>query len=109
MRPRTPDNIVTRVDAVELCRIFNEGEYVERVERGELRMIVKNTRISPMTYIQNWMPGTESQELHFLDADDNLVAKAHRFLRPDGKLAADPKRVYSQGKWYGLRSPDPTA
>jgi hypothetical protein len=101
------------VDAVELCRIFNEGGYVEKAERGELRMIVKKTRISLMTYIRNWMPGTESQELEFRDADDNVVAKAHRFLRPDGKLAAsgmiDPKRVYSQGKWYGLQSPDPAA
>jgi hypothetical protein len=95
MKPRVPENIVTRVDPAELCRIFNEGRYVERVERGELRMIVKKTRIAQMTHIRNWIPGTESQELHFLDADNNVVAKAHRFLRPDGKLAAsgmvDPK------------------
>lgn len=101
------------MDAVELCRIFNEGGYVEKAERGELRMIVKKSRISAWTHIRNWMPGTESQELEFRDADDNVVAKGHRFLRPDGKLAAsgmiDPKRVYSQGKWYGLRSPDPAA
>ena len=74
-------------------------------------MVVKKTGIAQMTYIKNWIPGTQSQELHFLDADNNLVAKAHRFLRPDGKLAAsgmvDPKRVFSAGKWYGLASPNP--
>ena len=63
-----------------------------------------------MTYIKNWMPGTESQEIHFIDADNNVVAKAHRFMRPDGKLAAsgmiDPKRVFSDGKLYGLSSPE---
>ena len=74
-------------------------------------MVVKKTRVTQMIYIRNWIPGTESQEIHFLDANDNVVAKAHRFLRPDGKLAAsgmiDPKRVFSEGKWYALVSPDP--
>jgi hypothetical protein len=113
MKTKGPDNIVTRVDAVELCRIFNEGQYVEKAARGELQMIVKKSRDAQMTFIRNWVPGTQSQEVHFLDADNNLVAKAHRFLRPDGTLAAsgmvDPKRVFSDGKWYGLVSPDPDA
>jgi hypothetical protein len=96
-----------------LCQIFNNGQYVERAGRGELTIVVKKTRIAQMTHIRNWTPGTQSQELHFLDADNNVVAKAHRFLRPDGNLAAsgmiDPKRVFSEGKWYGLVSPDPDA
>jgi hypothetical protein len=72
-------------------------------------MEIKKSRVSAMTEIQNWVPGTESQEVHFFDGDNNLVAKAHRFLRPDGRLAAsglvDPKRVFKDGKWFGLVSP----
>jgi hypothetical protein len=44
------------VDAVELCRIFNEGGYVQKAERGKL-------------------------------ASSGMI---------------DPKRVFSEGKWYGL-------
>jgi hypothetical protein len=113
MKQQLPDPIVTRVDARELRRIFNEGHYVEKAERGEVRMVVKKTRVTQMTYIRNWMPGTESQEIHFLDADNDLVVKALRFLRPDGRLAAsgmvDPKRALSEGILYGLVSSDADA
>lgn len=91
--------------------MFNEGRYAERAEPGgDLRMIVKKSRITEMTYIRNWVVGTESQEVHFLDQNDNVVAKAHRFLRPDGLLAAsgkiDPKRLFENGKWYALTNPE---
>jgi len=60
---------------IELRRIFNEDRFVERAERGELRMIVKKTRAARMTEIRNWVEGAESQEIHFLDARNNMVAK----------------------------------
>jgi hypothetical protein len=110
-RHRSPDNSVIHLDAPALCKLFNEGGFLEKVESGELRMIVKKTRITLMTFIRNWVPGTESQEIHLLDIHGNLIVKAHRFLRPDGKLAAsgmlDPKRILIEGKIYGLKGPEP--
>jgi hypothetical protein len=46
-------------------------------------------------------------EIHnYLDRDGNLVCKTHRYLRPDGSLAAsgkeDPKRVLRDGAIYIL-------
>jgi hypothetical protein len=108
---RSPDNIVTRLDHPELCKLFNDGGFLEKVASGELTLIVKKSRITKMTDIRNWIPGTESQEVHLVDANNNLVVKAHRFLRPDGQLAAsgmlDPKRVFVGGKFYALKSPEP--
>jgi hypothetical protein len=105
-----PPNIVQRVTSAELCRIFNEERYAERVEEGELTLVVKKSRITKMQEIRDWIPHTESQEIHILDKDNNLLVKAHRFLRPDGKLAAsgliDPKRIFLNGKLYGLASPE---
>jgi hypothetical protein len=92
--------------------MFNEGQYTERAATGELKLIVKKSRVTQRTEIRNWVPGTESQELHFLDQSGELLVKAHRFLRPDGELAAsglvDPKRIYQDGQWYGLESPEPS-
>ena len=109
-RHQSPNNIVVHLDAPALCKLFNEGGFLEKVESGELRMIVKKTRITQMTHIRNWVPGTESQEIHLLDTDDNVIVKAHRFLKPDGKLAAsgmlDPKRIFIEGKIYGLKGPE---
>src|SRR5579863_3409270 len=57
------------------------------------------------------LTGTLSQELRYYDRDNNLVAKAHRFLRPDGRLAAsglvDPKRVRRGDVMYILRAAEP--
>jgi hypothetical protein len=107
---RKPHNHLRRVTSAELRKIFNEGQYTERVATGKLRLIVKKSRVTQMTEIKTWIPGTESQELHFLDKAGEIVVKAHRFLRPDGQLAAsglvDPKRIFLNGEWYGLNSPE---
>jgi hypothetical protein len=59
------------------------------------------------------MPGTHSQELRYYDEQNNLVAKTHRYLRPDGTLAAsgleDPKRVVEGSILYILRHPESEA
>ena len=90
--------------------MFNEAEYAKRVEDGELTLIVKKSRITKMTHIRNYVPGTESQELHIVNKTGDLLVKAHRFLRPDGELAAsgliDPKRIYDNGEIVGLASLD---
>jgi hypothetical protein len=49
--------------------------------------------------------------LRYYDAANNLVAKTHRYLRPDGKLAAsgleDPKRLVENGVMHILKLPSP--
>jgi hypothetical protein len=86
-----------RVGQWALRKLFNEQRIAERGESGEL--IVKVTAQRPVSFnkVKNWIPGTLSQELKYYDGQGNLIAKAHRYLRPDGELAAsgliDPKRV----------------
>ncbi len=90
--------------------MFNEGRYAERVASGDLLLVVKKSRLTEMTQIRNYVPGTESQEVHITNRDGELLVKAHRFLRPDGKLAAsgliDPKRIYKDGEWFALIAQD---
>jgi hypothetical protein len=98
---------IIRVDEWELRRIFNDLRIPERAECGELRAEVKRSRPATDGSIRDWVPGTLSQEVRYYDGENNLVAKAHRYLRPDGTLAAsgkpDPKRVMNEGIIYILR------
>jgi hypothetical protein len=86
--------------------MYNDGRYTERVESGELTMKIKRSNPCLDSKIQNWIEGTLSQEIRIYDSLDNLLVRAHRYIRPDGKLAAsglvDPKRIFDGGKWYAL-------
>jgi hypothetical protein len=99
-----------RLDVWSLRKMFNEDRIAERGESGDLTVKITRSREVTENRIENWMPGTQSQELRYYDRESNLVAKAHRYLRPDGKLAAsglvDPKRVVRNGVLYKLRLPD---
>ena len=90
--------------------MFNEGQYVARTFTGELQFIIKKSRPTQMPEIRNWIPGTQSQEIHFLDKENNLIVRAHRFWRPDGFLAAsgmiDPKAIFLNGEWFRLVTRD---
>ena len=72
-----------------------------RWESGELELKVDASRPARNETIRGWVPGTLSQNVIFVDNADNLIAKAHRYLKPDGTLAAsglyDPKRVLHRG------------
>ena len=74
-------------------------------------MKVKRSREVETDKIRDWVPGTLSQMLKFYDSNGVVVAKAHRYLRPDGKLAAsgmiDPKRVVRDGVMYIRDEKDP--
>jgi hypothetical protein len=100
---------IIRIDEWELRRIFNDLRIAERADRGELRAEIKRSRPVMDASIRNWVPGTLSQEIRYYDAENNLVAKAHRY-RPDGTLAAggkpDPKRVMNEGTIYVLQAPE---
>ncbi len=92
--------------------MFNEGLYAERVVSGELILEVANSHVTDKTYLRNYMTGTESQEVHIKDLNGKLLVKAHRYLRPDGLLAAsgliDPKRIrISEFEWFGLTDREP--
>jgi hypothetical protein len=103
----SPYKGTARVNEWELRKIFNEDRFAERGESGELRVEVVRSREVLTDKVNNWIAGTLSQELRYYDKSTNLlVAKAHRYLRPDGKLAAsgmvDPKRVVRDDIMYIL-------
>lgn len=91
-------------------RIFNLGRFQERVAAGELTVVIKRSVPATDSSIRNWAPGTLSQELRYYDKENNLVAKTHRYLRPDGTLAAsgleDPKRVVDGQTMHILKLPE---
>jgi hypothetical protein len=107
---RSPYTDSIRVGEWPLREIFNEGRYVERAEAGELRVEIKRSKPCLNSDTKNWIPGTLTQELRYYDSNNLLVAKAHRFLRPDGLLAAsgkvDPKRVVKDNIMYILDLPE---
>ena len=98
-------NATKHVEEWELRRIFNELDIVGQAERGELHTALADDRPAPSS-IWRYINGTRSQMIHYLDADNKLIAKAHRYIRPDGLLAgggkADPKRTLCDGVWYIL-------
>ena len=88
--------------------MFNEGRYQERADRGELRLgVVKSGHPSPTRSGQPYC--TRSQLVTYRDKNNNLLAMAHRYLRPDGTIGAsgrpDPKRLYTGGIIYAVMEP----
>ena len=87
-------------------RRFNEASYIERAERGELTVVVlyPSDRLAPPEAGQK--PGTLSQTISYRDLDGNEVARAHRYLCPDGTIGGsgrpDPKRLLQDGVLYRL-------
>jgi hypothetical protein len=108
---KSPYTASIRVNEWELRKIFNEDRFAERGESGEIAVKITRSKEVLTDKIRNWIPGTVSQELKYYDSDNVLIAKAHRYLRPDGKLAAsgmiDPKRVVRNGIMHILDVPEP--
>lgn len=83
--------------------MFNAGRYVERAQSGELtEQVVENRHpTSPKAHLPLC---TWSQEVVYLDRNGDEVAKAHRYLLPDGSIGGagrpDPKKVYRGGILY---------
>jgi hypothetical protein len=83
----------------------------DRVNSDDLRIEIGRSKPVPAERnIRNWIPGTMSQSIKYFDRNNALIAKAHRYLRPDGLLAAsgmaDPKRVLLNGTYYILDDPN---
>ena len=77
---------------------------MERAQAGDLRIEFDRSVACQNQEITGWVPGTLNQMLSYFDKNNLRVAKTHRFLRPDGALAAsgmeDPKRVVKDGVMY---------
>jgi hypothetical protein len=87
----------------EVRRVFNEGRFWVKAQRGELRQKILKSRV-PVPPAAHEPRGTLSQYIAYIDADGDEVARVHQYLRPDGTLGAsgrpDPKLVIAGGVVY---------
>jgi hypothetical protein len=84
----------------EICEIFNQGQYWERLQRGEFVAVVLEDR-HPSLMKANEPFCTRSQMVSYRDHSNCEHARVHQYLRPDGKIGAsgkpDPKRLLHEG------------
>jgi hypothetical protein len=98
---------IQRITETELRKLFND-HYLDRINAGEIREIVlRGAERHPSPMLANEPYCTRSQEVSYIDpATDDEVARAHRYLRPDGTIGAsgrpDPKRVKHNGVLYRI-------
>jgi hypothetical protein len=87
-------------------RRFNRGRYYERTLSGELRAVARRDS-TPVRTKANEPAGTHSQEVSYLDANNQEVARVHQYVRLGGVLGAsglpDPKRLLENGILYRIR------
>ena len=98
--PKPP---LKRVSATILRKMFNDGGYLEQVNKGILRTkVVRNGHPSPPKAKEPIC--TRSQYILYINAKGEKVAAVHQYLRPDGKLGAskrpDPKEILLNGILY---------
>ncbi|GAC1406778.1 MAG: hypothetical protein NVSMB52_20290 [Chloroflexota bacterium] len=92
----------------ELRQRFNEGGYVERLERGILTAheVANNHPSAPLAQEPFC---TASQLIEYRTAAGTPVAIVHQYLRPDGTLGLsglpDPKMILDRGVLYYLDEP----
>ena len=82
----------------------HEEGYVERAEAGELEeVIIHRGNPSPEVGLP---PGSNSETVSYRTQNGEELARAHRFVLPDGTIGAsgkaDPKRVFKDGILYRL-------
>lgn len=73
---------IKRVSKHEMRRLFNEGGYYARALRGEFRIITLESR-HPCLPQANQPFCTSSQMISVRDSNDDEIARAHQYLRPD--------------------------
>src|SRR3990167_4629064 len=102
-----PDFPIIRVSECDMRKMFNEGRYWEKIQRGELKMSVRRST-HPTRTKANEPFCTYTQEISYLDQDGREVARVHQYLRPDGSIGAkgrpDPKRLFINSIMYRLRT-----
>ncbi len=96
-----------RVTQEELRHLFNE-RYLEKISTGAIvAKVMRGAGRHPSLILASEPYCTESQEVSYIDvATNHEVARAHRYLRPDGTIGAsglpDPKRVFYDGVLYRM-------
>lgn len=94
-----------RVTALEMCKIFNDGNYWGKAKSGEFTMVLLEDR-HPSRTEANEPFCTYSQMVSYRDQSNNEVARVHQYLRPDKTIGAsgkpDPKRVLQGNILYRL-------
>lgn len=84
--------------------MFNEARFVERAESGELKaaLIYSGKPIRKVGLPE----GSRSEMISYRDANDFELARAHRYVLPDGRIGAsgkpDPKRIFKDGRLYAI-------
>ena len=92
-----------RIQASELRKMFNEGQYWERTTAGEFVALIEANR-HPAPSFEPFC--TVSQSVHYYSHDAKKVAVVHQYLRPDGTIGGsgrpDPKAIFKDGILYSL-------
>ena len=107
----TDDNLpIELTSQAELRRMFNEANIVERASYGDLYFTVEADG-HPSPPLSGEPYCTRSQILAYRDDGGREVARAHRYLRPDGRVGLegrpDPQRMLGDdGLWYFASYPD---
>jgi hypothetical protein len=95
------------VDARTLRQMFNDGQYWEQLQVGQLVGVVGDSR-HPGPPFEPFC--TFSQIVRYFTLAQERVAVVHQYLRPDGTLGGsgrpDPKAISAGGILYML-DPDP--
>lgn len=84
---------------------FNEGHYLQRVERGELEQTIwlEKPLSAATCYAKGYPLGTCKQLLDYYHGEVR-VALVHRVLLPDGTIGAsglpDPKLLLVEGVYW---------
>ena len=87
----------------QLRQLFNDAQVLEKAATKEYteKIIDRN---HPSELLAEEPICTESQIVAYFAPDGNEVARAHRYLRPDGTIGLmgrpDPKRMYHSGALY---------
>ncbi len=110
MPPSEDQSPIDRVEEVTediIRQHFNNGQYYEKVQSGELV-----TRIKDRSHPERLPPGepicTWSQIIVYYTKTGEPVAYVHQYLRPDGTIGAsgrpDPKRLFLPDRTLFVRA-----
>jgi hypothetical protein len=98
---------IVRVSETELRKLFNE-KYLPLIETGKINgQVMRGAGRHPSLPLAQVPYCTESQEVRYFDPKTGEeLARAHRYVKPDGQLGAsglpDPKRVIVDGVVYRI-------
>ena len=87
--------------------LFHERNLWSKIQNKEFReVLLRERHANPLKSGQIFC--TYSQILSYQDAEQNEVIRAHRYLKPDGKLGAsavpDPIWMFLNGVIYKLKA-----